>query len=464
MFQIAESVNKTKAFHEQLVETCQQADLAELLGKAGSEMERRAIWLSAGHPMPMSLSAMLLTESDADTLRKFAVVLHGVAEKVLDRALESIEMARRYFPEAERMYPHLAKTRGVDTWQVFGRHDAAIDPEGRLSVLELNTARPGGLSVLDATTEITLGLYRELGLDKAGRFDVRGTIDTFAHVGRLLQIEVDAGIEPGAIGVLFDENHNQYELDLMIRQFEAHGREAILLDTADLELRDDRLYGDGRYLSSTHNRFRVSTPNSPYDCWKPGFEKRYASFLEAQKRQLVVSANNLGSHCFAGNKRLLELMHRDEFQESFTAEEREFVREHVPWTVRFEPGEVDWHGRTIDLVPYVRDHREQFVLKPTSQSSGHGVIVGKFAAQADWEKATIPSADLPYVVQDFVECLTLPVPHLVDGKPEVTEMFAVAGLAYVCGEYQGCISRISSSPVINVVAGRGYPHAVMLIR
>ena len=94
-----------------------------------------------------------------------------------------------------------------------------------------------GLSVLDAATEVTLDLYREIGLDDARRLDVRATIDTFSYVGRLLQIETDAGIEPGAIGVLFDENRNQYELDLMIRQFEAHGREAILLDTADLQLR-----------------------------------------------------------------------------------------------------------------------------------------------------------------------------------------------------------------------------------
>lgn len=464
MFQIAESVEKTKEFHEQLVTTCQEVDLVEILGKAGKEMEKRGIWLSADRPMPMCLSAMLLTEDDAETLRKFAVTLHGIAEKVLGQVLENAEMVRQYFPEAERIVPHLAKTRGVDTWQVFGRHDVAIDGDGRLFVLELNTARPGGLSVLDAATEIALGLYREMGLDEAGHFDVHGTIDTFSYVGRLLDIEVRAGIEPGAIGVLFDENHNRYELDLMIRQFEAHGREALLLDTADLVLKGDRLYGEGRYLSSTHNRFRVSTPNSPFDCWKSGFEERYASFLEAQTRQLVVSANNLGSHCFAGNKGLLDMMHRAEFQELYSPEERDFVREHVPWTVRFEVGTVERRGQTIDLVPYVREHREEFVLKPTSQSSGHGVVVGRFATQAEWEKAATPSVDLPYVVQDFVECLTLPVPHLVDGKAEITEMFAVAGLAYVCGEYQGCISRISSSPVINVVAGRGYPHAALLTR
>ena len=68
MLQIAESVEKTTQFHQQLVAACQQVDLVEILGKANREMEKRAIWLGPGHPMPMCLSAMLLTEADIETL------------------------------------------------------------------------------------------------------------------------------------------------------------------------------------------------------------------------------------------------------------------------------------------------------------------------------------------------------------------------------------------------------------
>ena len=461
---IAESVQRTQQFHERFTTTCLNDEWVDALRNANEEMKRRGIQLSSGCPMPMCLSTLLVTASDVETLRQFADTLHRIAEKVLDHVLCSAENARRYFPEARRVLPFLAKTRGVETWQVFGRHDVAIDQFGQLKVLELNTARPGGLTVSDAAAEIALAAYQRLGLDDAVRFDVGGTVNTFAYVGRLLDIEKRAGIESGAIGVLYDENRNQYELDLMVRMLEAHGREAVLVDAKDLILHEDRLFGDGHYLSSTHNRFRVSTPHSPYDCWKPGFENRYASFLEAQKRQLVVSANNLGSHCFAGNKGLLDLMHREEFHEQLSPEERAFVREHIPWTARYNPGTVERHGQSIDLVPYVRNHRDEFVLKPTSQSSGHGVVVGKFATRQQWDAVATPSSQYPYVVQEFVECLTVPVPHLVNDVPEITEMFAVAGLAYVCGEYQGIISRVSSVPVINVIAGRGYPQGALLTR
>ena len=65
--------------------------------------------------------------------------------QVLAEVLESPEMIHRYFPEAERILPYLTKTRGVHSWQVSS--DATTLPSaktGQLSVLELNTARPGG--------------------------------------------------------------------------------------------------------------------------------------------------------------------------------------------------------------------------------------------------------------------------------------------------------------------------------
>ncbi len=132
------------------------------------------------------------------------------------------------------------------------------------------------------------------------------------------------------------------------------------------------------------------------------------------------------------------------------------------WTARLTDREVDWHGRTVDLLPYVRANREQFVIKPANEGRGFGVVVGKFATEGEWNAACEVRPDLPSVVQEYAEPARLPVVRVTNGEGfHVMDHHLTVGLAMIAGQSRGVLSRISANPVTNV--GRdGVVQAVFL--
>ncbi|MER3514870.1 MAG: hypothetical protein C4310_11215, partial [Chloroflexota bacterium] len=60
----------------------------------------------------------------------------------------------------------------------------------------------------------------------------------------------------------------------------------------------------------------------------------------------------------------------------FSAEEQAAIARHIPWTRKVEERKTLYHGQTIDLLPFIADHRERLVLKPNDEYGGKGVVIG----------------------------------------------------------------------------------------
>jgi hypothetical protein len=383
-------------------------------------------------------------------------------EKTLDWLAESPARVRRHFPHLERVVPFLHPTAGWPGKQVVSRYDAVVTPEGDLKVIELNTCCPAGFLHSETFCRVTQQALHEL--EPRGAFDALtpGAIEPAAMVDGMLSIESAAGLEPGLIAALTDENEIRHELDLLLAEMARRtSRPMEIIDARQLEYRGGALLHRGRRISLTYNKFRISVPTSQNHCWREGFEDRYAAYLQAVADGAVATINNFFGMTLGEDKGLLALWSDPQLSARFTTEEADFVAQHVAWTRPLVASETEWRGRSIRLPDYVLEHREQFVIKPAGEGRGFGVVIGRCVDEETWRRACTPDPATPCVVQEFMEPLRLPVIVCRGGDVAAEEMFLTVALATVCGEYRGLLSRVSPNPVTNV-ARSGMVQAVLV--
>ena len=151
-----------------------------------------------------------------------------------------------------------------------------------------------------------------------------------------------------------------------------------------------------------------------------------------------------------------EIFTDDRYARYFTDAQRRFFRAHVLWTrlVR-QTMAIDPAGRVVDLVPFVRRHRERLVLKPTTLFGGEGVTLGRTVSQRAWETQLhrALTGRQRFVVQRLARVPTDTFPML-DGGVHFTERCVVSGFFFNSSAI-GLVGRFSGLPVVNVSRGGG---------
>jgi carboxypeptidase Taq len=151
----------------------------------------------------------------------------------------------------------------------------------------------------------------------------------------------------------------------------------------------------------------------------------------------------------------------------FSVAERQLFRRHVLWTRIMSERRTETPDGLMDLVDYVREHREDLVLKPNRGYGGAGVHLGAGVSQSEWEGlisralATQHDPHEQWVVQ---AAGALPV-HLFPvlderGRTHEEPFYVVMGFAPT-DHGLGIIARVSQKQVVNV-AQRGGLAAVLI--
>ncbi len=438
------------------------AEYAPLLRQGNEELHRRKITFGGARDLPTGLTTLLLQRGDVAMLDSAARMVHGLVEKTLEWLAADPNRIVARFPHLARMVPYLSATRGWSGKQVVSRYDAVVTPAGELKVIELNTCCPAGFlhsqSFCDIAQQALATLYphEDFPLLRAGAINPEGLVDG------LLRIEENAGIAPGMIAALTDENEIYHELDLFLAAVRRKTtRTAEIVDARQLEFTNGRLVYRGQPISLTYNKFRISVPTSQNHCWREGFEDRYAAYLAAVAQGAVVSVNNFYGMALGEDKGILALWSDPDFVHELTPRERIFVERHVAYTRPLVQGETEWRGQPVRFPDFLYENREQLVIKPAGEGRGFGVVIGKYATDETWRAACAVHSAVPCVVQEFVDPVNLPVVVCRSGEVAVEEMFLTVALATVCGEYQGILSRVSPNPVTNV-ARTGMVQAVLV--
>ncbi|HYW13564.1 MAG TPA: hypothetical protein VE871_16505 [Longimicrobium sp.] len=121
------------------------------------------------------------------------------------------------------------------------------------------------------------------------------------------------------------------------------------------------------------------------------------------------------------DKRNLALLSENEGLEAWTEEDRELIRDHIPWTRLVSLRTTTWRGAEVQFPGFLLDQRDDMVLKRGMGFGGKDVHVGRYLAPDAWEARVREAVEEgEWIVQERVDSRpyfypprpgAAPVPH-----------------------------------------------------
>ncbi|HEX6184096.1 MAG TPA: hypothetical protein VFZ44_09490 [Pyrinomonadaceae bacterium] len=433
-------------FYHQLLEDAEVAESSRRMLDEGLE---RAKLIFGGRRLSPYLRPHFVTEQDFERVTRICETVWGAIQKVKDAAVAD-----------ESMLDELGLT---DVERELVRIDPgyrAVSPTARLdsfltadafSFVELNGESPAGIAYADAAYEIFSAL------PVMRRFGERYSLRTFSGRPLMLRTLLEAYREyagaaaagtPSIAIVDFKGLPTQKEFELFREYFESEGHPSVICSPEELEFSGGRLRCGDFEIDIVYKRLLVNE-------YLPVMAE-HPALLEACRAGAVCLVNNFRSKMIH-KKALFAVLTDERHARLFTAEEREAVRRHVPWTRMVRAGKTEKDGETIDLLDYVSRNSGRLVLKPNDDYGGHGIYIGWNNDQIAWEEALRAAlADGDYLVQERVKTARETFPALLDdGSVVFAEQLVDLDPLLFNGRVGSAFTRLSSTELANVSSGGG---------
>jgi hypothetical protein len=339
--------------------------------------------------------------------------------------------------------------------------DGFLGDDLQIRFIELNPGAPGGVVFCDLLCE----LFSRLPIMEpfSRRFRTRWTSMRERVAGALLSAYRHRGGQglPSVAFLLPPRDSRRMgtlaEVTTLERLIQAMGGTSCTVPVEAIECAGDAVHAAGQQVDVV---FVAS--------WSHFVTEVHAShpFWRVLARGGVWILNSPTTKILRGHNAMLALLTDQRFGSWFDAETRGVLARHLPWTRRLVEGRTELgDGRTVDLLPWVRDNREDLVLKPTTGYGGTGVTLGwECGDEAAWQDAIERGLAGSFVVQQRVPIRREPYPFLVEGELVVQEL-AVDLDPFIWNGRQaaGMMMRTSSSDLMNVSAGTGSLTAPLIV-
>jgi hypothetical protein len=326
-----------------------------------------------------------------------------------------------------------------------------VGESGGLRFTEYNAETPAGGAYNDVLTEAFYGLpiVREF----LKRWDLRPLPARHNVLHALLDAYQQWSGKralPRIAIVDWAEVPTRNEFLLFQDYFVRQGIECVIADPREMEFTSGRLIAEGKPVDLIYKRVLITELVEREGISNP--------VIDAVLAGAVCMVNPL--RCKILHKKASLAVLSDERNTSlFSADEREAIDAHIPWTRVVEerttaiPGAAE---QRVDLLPFIAAHRDQLVLKPNDEYGGKGIVLGWEVDQQGWQQAIRAALAEPYIVQQRVALPSEPYPSFVDGKVHVVDRMVDTAPYAAYGSYvDGCLSRLSTAALLNVTAGGG---------
>ncbi|HJZ71536.1 MAG TPA: circularly permuted type 2 ATP-grasp protein [Vicinamibacterales bacterium] len=394
------------------------------------------------------LRPFFLTAADETRVKAVVETLWTLGERVTRAAMERPELLADLALSEDEI--RLARIDpGYPTTSTAARADAFILPES-LQFAEYNAESPAG----PAYSQGLAALFSELPLMASfrERIDARPYRPADAILPALVASYREWGgtaAAPQVAIVDWRDVPTYSEFELLRDGFVAAGVPTTICDPRDLAFDRGRLVAGGVAIDLVYRRVLINDIVARED--------ECRALLQAYQAGAVCVANTL--RCKIPHKKAFFAVLTDErYAPLFSDDERTMIRRHIPWTALVEERRVSRDGASIDLVPYLRRHRDRFVIKPNDEYGGTGVTLGWETTGAEWDDAIARAvAERPrgWVAQEKIAVRREVFP-ICDGDGVTMRDMLVDFAPYVFrGTLAGFLTRLSSTGLANVTSGGG---------
>jgi uncharacterized circularly permuted ATP-grasp superfamily protein len=406
------------------------------------------------------LRPFFLDAAEAARVKHVAEALWTLGERVARAAIDSPGLLR----QLALSEPEIRLARidpGYATTSTAARADAFILP-GSLQFAEYNGESPAGAGYSQGLAE----LFAEEPLME--RFRERFDAAWYRPVEALLDALVTSYREWGGTAsppvmaiVDWREVPTFSEFEILRDAFTALGVPTIICDPRDLEYSRRNLVANGQRIDLVYRRVLINDMIARED--------ECRALLDAYEQRAVCVANSL--RCKIPHKKAFFAVLTDERRAGlFSADERELVRQHIPWTAIVEDGPVSRGGAMVDLLPLLRACRDQFVIKPNDEYGGTGVTLGWETSEPEWDAAigrAVAERDRGWVAQERIAVRREWFPVCDGGTVTGTtarDMLVDCAPYVFRGRLAGFLTRLSATGLANVTSGGGQVPAFVVRR
>lgn len=432
-------------YHELL----RDEELAESSRVMLDEGLEKAKLIFGGRPLSPYLRPHFVTEDDFARITKVCETVWSAIEKVKDAAIEDdsiitdlgITDIERDLISIDPGYRAVSPTARLDSFLT----------ETAYSFVELNGESPAGIAYVDAAYDI---FSRLPVMKKFGE-----TYNVKPLYGRrfMLDVLLDSyeeflGRKPDSVPQIAIVDlkglPTQKEFELFKEFFEQEGYPTIICSPEELTFENGRLRSGATAIDIVYKRLLVNE-------YLP-IIKEHSALLDAYRAGAICMVNSFRSKLIH-KKALFAVLTDRKRSYLFTAEEQDAISKHVPWTRLVRNEQSDHFGTEIDLVEYVRGHRDSLVLKPNDDYGGHGITIGWNADEPVWDQALGDAlADGDYLVQERVPTAREVFPALKDdGTVEFAEQLVDLDPLLFNGKVRSAFTRLSFTELANVSSGGG---------
>jgi hypothetical protein len=417
--------------------------------QAALDRGQEARGLSFGtRPLCTVLRPRFLSPRQHRFLHDRVKVLLPAFQTVYDRAL--IDPAFRHqFRLRDWEDDLLAIDPGFRDPSPTSRFDTFFTSEDQLLFTEFNTETPAGAGYSDSLARLFYGLPIFQEFER--HFQVWPVLNRpgvlHALTDSFRQWRGNTS-EPPRVAILdWREVPTFSEFVLFYDYFRAMGIEARIVDPRDVEYVDGKLSAGGWPITLIYKRVLISElverggPDHPV--------------IRAVRDRAVCMVNSFRCKVLF-KKASLAVLSDERNAGLFTPEQLAAVAAHIPWTRVVEDRRTTIDGTEIDLVPFVLANRDRLVLKPNDDYGGKGIALGWTVTQAAWEEAVKVALAEPHVVQQRIALPSEAFPSFENGSLHVLDRLLDTNPYVAFGSYMhGCLTRISTDPLVNVTAGGG---------
>jgi hypothetical protein len=386
-----------------------------------------------------------ITMAEWQQIKKSCEMVWGAIEKVGRNAPHDRLMLEQIgLTEGEREL--VAVNPGYENVSVSSRLDSFLTSE-RYSFVELNGECPAGIAYADVAAEIFLELPLMKEFQKSHKvtpmFSRQHLLDVLLKI--FAQVRGDA-LKPNIAIVDYKGLPTQREFELFKEFFESRGFSATIADPRDLEMREGKLFHEDFPIDLVYRRVLTTELLEKAD--------ECQAFIEGYKTNAAVYVNSFRSK-YVHKKMLFGVLTDERHQHYFSDDEQEAIRLHIPWTRRVEDIRTTRDGDTIELLSYIREFRDQLVLKPNDDYGGHGIYIGWESDESQWDAAIQQALTGDYLIQERVTTSKELFPWITEGGVKMVEQLLDIDPLMFFGEVKGAFTRLSSSSLANVTSGAG---------
>jgi uncharacterized circularly permuted ATP-grasp superfamily protein len=400
------------------------------------------------------LRPVFLSPEDEQRVRRVAETIAAIAERLTNAALEDRFLFEQFHlrPEEERL---VRLPGGYAPASTASRLDAFLLPDS-MKFTEYNGESPAGAGYSETLSDIFRALPVMEEFKK--KFEVHSYPLTAKLLDALMTTYADwsgKSKRPQMAIVDWNEVPTWSEFEILKERFEKMGIPVVLADPRELEFDGKELVAKGKTIDLLYRRVLINDiVAKPKEC------------------EAIVKAYAAGAVCVANNfrckiphvKTFFAVLTDEKNAQYFSAEERELIQRHVPWTRVVADVKTEHNGKPIELLAYIRKNQKNLVMKPSDEYGGMGVTLGWEVDQKHWERAiedALPGGKLAkahgsWIVQERIPMRRGVFPHIGKGnKVEFRDMLVDFAPYIFRGKVAGYLTRLSSTSLANVTSGGG---------